>query len=163
MPASEFCAEPVASLSFMRAARQRPNHLQVRAAAPDAAPGLRAFALEPYRAMVWRQPMAGVLQVAGGRLWITFDQPHAAGDGSDHFVAAGEVIELRAGERALLEPVRDDAGALVTAVFDWQPLPAHRRAAVRVQALADLRQALALAAGACGRLLFGTPDALSNR
>ena len=108
----------------------------------------RAITLEP------REP--GVLKVAHGQLWATYDGPHggALNESGDHFVGVGGQLRLYAGQRLVVEAWNDSAPAY----FSWDPLPEPVRAArmVRlVQPLADLRLALALGAGALGRLLAG--------
>ena len=108
----------------------------------------RAITLEPHE--------AGVLKVAHGQLWATYDGPHggALNESGDHFVGVGEQIRLGAGQRLVVEAWNDHAPAY----FSWDPLPApvHAPRLVRlVQPLADLRLALALGAGALARLLAG--------
>ena len=130
------------------------------------------------RALTLRPSRAGVLRVAHGRMWVTFD--HAAHDdavrGGDHFLGAGEVLHLLPGQKLVLEPWgggRDSA-----AYFSWDPLPATAGVTVAdarrrllpagaawqigvAQPLRDLRLALGLAASASGRLLLGLAGGLA--
>jgi len=117
-----------------------------------------------------------VLRIAHGRVWITFDALHV-GHGNelgDYFLSAGEQITVQGGQRAVIESY--GGGPQETAYFSWDALPAAVRSPVRVasrwqlsvvQPLVDLRLALALAAGAVVRLVFGlagvTADLLPAR
>lgn len=112
--------------------------------------GGRAITLEPRE--------AGVLRVAHGQLWVTYDGPHGGplNDLGDHIVGVGERLPLRAGQRLVIEARTSQAPAY----FSWDPLQARAAAVVPratrlVQPLADLRLALALGAGAAGRLVAG--------
>lgn len=111
------------------------------------------------RAITLAPAEAGVLRVAHGCLWATFEGPHAGplNDQGDHVVEAGGQLRLRAGQRVVIEAW--DARA--PAYFSWDPLPARAAAPARrwagavVQPLADLRLAVALGLGALGRLAAG--------
>lgn len=105
-----------------------------------------------------------VLKVAHGRLWLTFEGPHAGplNDQGDLFLAVGDQITVPAGRRAVIEPVGLAAGA--SAYFNWEPLPAMVQPPVRaasrlqlavVQPLGDLRLAVLLGLRALGRLAAG--------
>ncbi len=122
----------------------------------------RAITLEPRE--------AGVLRVAHGRLWATYDGPHrgALNDQGDRIVGVGERLSLRAGQRLVVEAWSDRAPAY----FSWDPLPAAvtasaPRAARVLQPLGDLRLALVFGAGAAGRLFVGVAglawDVLAGR
>jgi hypothetical protein len=110
------------------------------------------------RAITLQPREAGILRVARGKLWATFDGPHGGplNDLGDHVVGAGEQLRLRSGQRLVVEAWN----TRTPSYFSWDPLPvgariaASRRAAV-VQPLADLRLALVLGAGAAGRLVAG--------
>lgn len=110
-------------------------------------PGGRAITLQPHE--------SGLLRVAHGRLWVTFDGPHAGApnDLGDRFVGPGEPLPLLAGQRLVAEAWTDGAPAC----FSWDPLPARNpsRLTAVVQPLADLRLALAFGFGAAGRLIAG--------
>lgn len=109
-------------------------------------PGGRAMTLQPRE--------AGVLRVARGGLWATGDGPHrgALNDQGDRFLRAGEQLQLRRGQRLVIEAWN----RLGPAYFSWEPLPrpvgAARRAADLAQPIEDLRLAAVLGARAAGRL-----------
>ena len=112
--------------------------------------GGRAITLQPRE--------TGILRVAYGQLWATFDGPHGGppNDLGDHFIGVGEHLRLRAGQRLVVE-ARD---ARAPTYFSWDPLPAGAliaapRLAPVVQPLADLRTAWVLGAGAARRLIAG--------
>ena len=110
------------------------------------------------RAITLRPREAGILRVAYGQLWVTFDGPHSGppNDLGDHFIGVGERLRLRAGQSLVVE-ARD---AKAPTYFSWDPLPAGAliatpRLAPVVQPLADLRTAWVLGAGAVRRLVAG--------
>jgi hypothetical protein len=110
------------------------------------------------RAITFQPREAGILRVAHGQMWATFDGPHGGplNDLGDHVIGTGGELRVRAGQRLVVEAW--DAKA--PAYFSWDPLPARVRvSAPRVaqvlQPLSDLRLALALGAGAVGRLAAG--------
>ena len=110
------------------------------------------------RAITLQPSEAGILRVAHGQMWATFDGPHHGprNDLGDHVIATGGQLRLRAGQRLVVEAWDGQAPAY----FSWDPLPAPVRVgALRlaqvVQPLSDLRLALALGAGAVGRLVAG--------
>lgn len=87
-----------------------------------------AWRLLPGQALTLRPSQSGVLWVIAGSLWATNDGPHrgAGNDRGDRVLTAGESVDLRAGERLVLEPVGADAR------FGWDPAPpwpARRRSA----------------------------------
>lgn len=89
--------------------------------ASTSAPGCAAGAwrLPPRQAMSLRPAQAGWVRVACGRVWATFDGPHP-GPGNargDHVLAAGDLLELRQGERVVVEPA--DPGQ--PAYLEWEP------------------------------------------
>jgi hypothetical protein len=107
------------------------------------------------RAITLQPREAGLLRVAHGRVWATFDGPHAGprNDLGDHVLGAGERLVLRADQRLVIEAGTGEAPAY----FSWDPAPAPQAVASPewsrvVQPLADLRLALAMAGGAAGRL-----------
>ena len=134
--------------------------LQVTALTPrPAAPALPGtWKLAAGRAITLEPREAGVLKVAHGQLWATFDGPKhgAPNDQGDHFFGVGEQVRLQPGERLVIEAWNHGAPAY----FSWDPLPV-RKAVARpvfaavVQPLADLRLALVFGAGAVGRLFAG--------
>jgi hypothetical protein len=117
------------------------------------------------RALTLRASQAGVLRIAHGRVWATFD--FASQDiqvrAGDHFLGRGESLSLRAGESLVMESF--SAGHAASAYFSWEPTaacaevtamkePSGWRAGV-MQPLVDLRAAFGLAASALGRLARG--------
>lgn len=123
------------------------------------------------RAITLAPGEAGVLRVAHGCLWATFEGPHQGplNDRGDHVVEAGGQLRVRAGQRVVIEAW--DAKA--PAYFSWDPVPAlaaspsRRFAGAVVQPLADLRLAVGLGVGALGRLAAGLAglalDAVAGR
>jgi hypothetical protein len=110
----------------------------------------RAITLEPRD--------AGVLKVAHGRLWATFEGPHAGrlNESGDHILAAGEQLRLQPGQRVVLEPWNDGCPSY----FSWDPAPAAQvvrrtQLADVMQPLADLRLALVFGGHAVARLASG--------
>src|SRR5215208_3052791 len=101
------------------------------------------------RAITLRPREPGILRVAHGQLWVTFDGPHKGprNDLGDHVIGAGERLPLRAGQRLVVEAWNDGAPAY----FSWDPLPVHSNAprlAAVAQPLADLRLACSFGADA---------------
>jgi hypothetical protein len=110
------------------------------------------------RAITLQPREAGVLRVAYGQMWATYDGPHQGplNDLGDHVIGTGGQLRLRAGQRLVVEAWDGQSPAY----FSWDPLAAPVRAgaprlAQVVQPLSDLRLALALGAGAAGRLVAG--------
>jgi hypothetical protein len=110
------------------------------------------------RAITFQPREAGILRVAHGQMWATFDGPHGGplNDLGDHVIGTGGELRVRAGQRLVVEAW--DAKA--PAYFSWDPLPARVRVtaprlAQVLQPLSDLRLALALGAGAVARLAAG--------
>lgn len=114
------------------------------------------------RALTLRASQAGVLRIAHGRVWATFD--HASQDihvrAGDYFLGRGDSLSLRAGESLVMESF--SAGHAASAYFSWEPTaacaevtrlaePLAWRAGV-LQPLVDLRAAFGLAGGALRRL-----------
>jgi hypothetical protein len=122
-----------------------------------------AWKLGRGRAMSLRPRRSAVLTLVQGRVWATLDGPHQGGlyGLGDHVLEAGDRLSVPAGRRLVIESW--DAPA----AFEWAPAPQLVAARVQRQAtvarsLADLRQALALAMRATGRLvaaLAGWPRA----
>lgn len=118
------------------------------------------------RALTLHAAQAGVLRIAHGRVWATFDAASldAQVRAGDHFLSRGESLMLQAGESLVMESF--SAGHAASAYFSWEPIaacaparlpaaqPAGWRAGV-LQPLSDLRAAFGLAAGALGRLARG--------
>jgi hypothetical protein len=107
------------------------------------------------RAITLQPREAGMLRVAHGRVWATFDGPHAGprNDLGDHVLGAGERLVLRPEQKLVIEAWSGESPAF----FSWDPAPAPEAVAnpewVRlVQPLADLRLALSMAGTAALRL-----------
>ncbi|HEY8048995.1 MAG TPA: DUF2917 domain-containing protein [Ramlibacter sp.] len=109
----------------------------------------RAITLEP------REP--GILKVAHGRLWATFEGPHAGrlNESGDHFMGTGEQVRIAPGQRMVVEAWNEGCPAY----FSWDPLPApapvRRTAADVAQPLSELRLAVVYGAHAASRLASG--------
>jgi hypothetical protein len=151
------------------------------ACSPESLPGVDALAgcwkLASGRALSLRPSQPGVLRIAHGRMWITFDDAHAD-DGvpaGDHFLGAGDELKLLPGQGLVMEPWWGGGASAASAYFSWDPLPAATGVALAAptrhalaqralslpwragvaQPLRDLRGALGLVAAASGRLVFG--------
>ena len=131
-------------------ASQTLTQMQQSSSAP-ALPG--TWKLAAGRAITLEPREAGTLKVAHGQLWATYDGPHSGplNDLGDHVVGVGEQLRLRPGQRLVVEASNGGHPAY----FSWDPLPQNAAAPRLVQPLADLRLALALGAGAAGRLVAG--------
>lgn len=110
----------------------------------------RAITLEPRE--------TGVLKVAHGRLWITFQGPHHGrlNESGDHMLGVGEQLRLMPGQRVVIESWNEGCPAY----FSWDPVPVAktvRRTRLEdvVQPLADLRLALVFGGHAAARLVSG--------
>jgi hypothetical protein len=110
------------------------------------------------RALTLQPSEHGRLKVAHGQLWATYDGPHCGplNDWGDRVVGTGEELQLRAGQRLVIEAWNGAAPVY----FSWDPAPAARAAraanvAGLTQPVADLRLALLLGADALGRLAGG--------
>jgi hypothetical protein len=80
-----------------------------------------SWKLEGHRALTLVPREDGLLRVARGRVWATFDGPHPplGVRGGDLVVDAGETLFVAAGERLVMEPARRDQDVF----FHWDPLP----------------------------------------
>jgi hypothetical protein len=108
--------------------------------------------LQQGRAATLRPREDGLLRIAHGRAWLTFDGPHAgpANDLGDRILGAGEHVRVRAGRRLVIESC--DAGQPVYFSWDFSPAtPAVPSQAVE-QSWSDLRLAAALGLRAGWRL-----------
>lgn len=119
------------------------------------------------RALTLRPTESGVLRIAHGRVWVTYN--HAQQDdgvrGGDHFLGAGDDLKLLPGQVLVMESW--GAAKNAAAYFSWDPLPASAGMAISpatrrvlavsgvAQPLRDLRVALGLATTASGRLVLG--------
>lgn len=110
----------------------------------------RAITLEPRH--------AGFLKVAHGRLWTTFEGPHAGppNDTGDDVMGTGEQIRIAPGQRVVVEAWNDGCPSY----FSWDPVPVAvvvRRVSLAeaTKPLADLRLALVYGGHAVARLASG--------
>ncbi len=106
-----------------------------------------------------RPRSAGVLRVLSGRAWATLDVSRYTplSDSGDHFVAIGHDLQLRAGQRVVVESWPQDGDDAIR--LQWLP-EAEASIATRwhtrvVAPLYDIGHGLALAARAGWRLLAG--------
>ena len=78
-----------------------------------------AWRLPPGQALTLKSAQGGLVRVAAGGLWATFDGPHAGrvNDRGDHLLEAGELIALRPGERVVVEPTSRTSSAAI----EWEP------------------------------------------
>lgn len=117
------------------------------------------WTLKPGRAISLQPGEAGLLRIARGQVWATFDgSPKWPGqDLGDHFLQAGQELAVRAGQHLVIEPHGTSREAPV--YFEWAPLAepvmASRWQAAVVRPLQDLAQALRVAGRALGRLVLG--------
>ena len=96
--------------------------LKLQQSAATAVPG--CWTLNPGRAMTLQPRQAGVLRVSGGQVWATLDGPHAgpANDWGDLFLVEGEHLDLRRGQRLVIEPTANSADHLsAPACVEWEP------------------------------------------
>jgi hypothetical protein len=124
--------------------------------AEPALPG--TWKLAPGRAITLEPRDVGILKVAHGRLWVTFEGPHRGrlNESGDHFLAVGEQIRLEPGQRLVVEAWNEHCPAY----FSWDPVPAQQvarrtRVADVMQPLSDLRLALVFGGHAVARLVSG--------
>ncbi|AEG91828.1 DUF2917 domain-containing protein [Ramlibacter tataouinensis] len=134
---------------------------QSPAAAKAALAGTWKLGVRQAVSLAPREP--GVFTVAHGRLWVTFDGPHAgpANDWGDRVLGAGDRLVLGPGQRLVVEPW----DCRQAGYFSWDPLPhavpvRSARMVPLLQAVADLRLALVFGAGASLRLLRGIGHAV---
>jgi hypothetical protein len=79
------------------------------------------------RAVRLRATEPGVLRMAQGRVWVTFDQDAKnkdCGRNGDYFVQRGEGLPLLAGQSVLMESFA--LGDAASAFFSWEPLAPPR-------------------------------------
>lgn len=111
--------------------------------------------LEPARAVTLRPREDGFLRISHGRVWITFDGPHAGppNDLGDRVLGAGEQVRVRAGRRVVVES--SDPGAAAYFAWDFAPQAQAVRTS-RFEAVAqswsDLQLAVVLGLRAAWRL-----------
>lgn len=99
-------------------------------------PSAAIWRLPPGRAISLKSAQVGVVRVARGGVWATFDGPHQ-GPGNafgDHVLEAGDMVELRPGARLVVEP----AGTAQEAQIEWRPAAAASGRMARNRMPADL-------------------------
>lgn len=112
--------------------------------------------LDGARAVTLRPREDGLLRIAHGRVWVTFDGPHAgAGNDSGDFVlGAGQNLRVRAGRRVVLESADGAAPAYFSWDFSLQPEVVRvPRAQAVEQSWSDVQLAVALLVRSAWRLV----------
>ncbi len=111
------------------------------------------------RAVTLRPRTAGVLRVVSGRAWATLDVSRHTPllETGDHFVALGHDLQLRAGQRVVVEAWPHKGQDEIKLQWEAQPelCMASRWQAKVVEPLGDVGHGLALVARALGRLVAG--------
>ncbi len=111
------------------------------------------------RAVTVRPRTAGVLRVVSGRAWATLDVSRHTPltESGDHFVALGHDLQLRAGQRVVVEawPYKGQEGIQLQWVAQPQACLATRWQTNVVEPVHDIGHGLALVARALWRLLGG--------
>ena len=119
--------------------------------------------LDAGRAVTLRAKQLSVLRIAHGRVWATLSHasPYSRVLAGDHFLSEGQSLTLLAGQELVMESFESSAsGHTATAHFSWET-PGVAASTLQangmgvLQPLRDLRHALGLMAGACGRLVQG--------
>lgn len=113
------------------------------------------------RALSLQPRASGVLRIAQGQVWATFDGPHcgAGNQSGDHVLQAGMQLTVPAGQRLVLEPFERASPQAV--LFDWVPdasrvtSGAVRSAPAVGKALQDLAMASRMMGDAVVRLCAG--------
>ncbi len=128
--------------------------LDAMAIAPDA-----PWVLPKDRAVTLRPRTAGVLRVVSGRAWATLDVSRHTPltESGDHFVALGHDLQLRAGQRVVVEawPYKGQDGIQLQWVAQPETCLATRWQTNVVEPMRDIGHGLALVARALWRLLGG--------
>lgn len=110
--------------------------------------------LDQGRAITLRPREDGVLKIAHGQVWLTFDGPHRGpmNDFGDRLLGVGERVRVRAGARLVLE----SADRRAPVYFSWDFVPQEQAQAAPAQAVSqswdDLCDALGLGLRAGWRL-----------
>lgn len=113
------------------------------------------------RAISLRPRHAGVLRIAQGQVWATFDGPRqgAGNESGDHFLRSGQRLAVGAGQHLVLEPWLEPGE--VPVYFEWTPVAAAvsasaaRWKATVIEPLHEVGQALLMGGRALGRLALG--------
>jgi hypothetical protein len=113
--------------------------------------------LAPGRAITLEPRESGLLKVAHGRLWVTFEGPHAgaANDSGDHIMGTGDHVRIEPGQRLVVEAWNERCPAYFS--WDPSPVPVAPRTSwdEAVKPLSDLRLAFVYGSHAAGRLVAG--------
>lgn len=111
------------------------------------------------KAVTLRPRTAGVLRVVSGRAWATLDVSSHTPllETGDHFVALGHDLQLRAGQRVVVEawPMKGQDAIELQWVAQPEAGMVTRWQAKVVEPLRDVGHGLALVARAMGRLVAG--------
>ncbi len=130
-----------------------------------------AFVIAPARALALHPEVRSELRITCGTAWVTL------GDGTDHFLHAGQSLQAAKGSHVVIEPMRKPGASaeIETVYLDWDPVPiripkaralapnfspsapASQRLAVG-QAWGDLRAAFAAGFFAAARLVGALLD-----
>ena len=136
----------------------------------DAAPVSNYRKLDAGKAVTLRAKQLSVLRIAHGRVWATLSDagPYSRVLAGDHFLSRGQSLTLLPGQELVIESFESSASShTATAHFSWETpgvaastlqetRPVHLVKGMGVlQPLRDLRHAMGLVAGACGRLVQG--------
>ena len=136
----------------------------------DAAPVSSYRKLDAGKAVTLRAKQLSVLRIAHGRVWATLSDagPYSRVLAGDHFLSRGQSLTLLPGQELVMESFESSASShTATANFSWET-PGVAASALQdtwsanrannmgvLQPLRDLRHALGLVTGACGRLVQG--------
>lgn len=120
-----------------------------------------AWRLESGRALSLQPQQAGVLRIAAGKAWATFDGPHSgpANQLGDLVLQAGDQLTVQAGQNLVFEPIASRNPQAVS--FEWTPAteavnaPVFRSATSVTQPLHELGQALGMVGAALAHLSVG--------
>ncbi len=111
------------------------------------------------RAVTLKRRTAGVLRVVRGRAWATLDVSRHTplAETGDHFVAQGHDLQLRAGQRVVVEAwgYKGQDGIQLQWVSAPEHCAANRWQAAVVDPARDIGHGLALVARAVWRLMAG--------
>ena len=114
------------------------------------------WAMEPQEVLTLCPRAPAMVRVSQGHIWATFSGPHSgpANAWGDLFLAPGQVLQVPAGQRLVLESLAGRGEA--AACFDWLPASTLSPWQQAVgQPLAELRESLGAAARAAARLAQG--------
>ena len=104
------------------------------------------------RALSLQPRASGVVRIAQGQVWATFDGPHcgAGNQSGDHVLQAGMQLTIPAGRRLVLEPFERASPQAV--LFDWVPDASrvNSRAVCNAPGVAQALQDLAMASRMMG-------------